>query len=510
MAGHGDLQEMLRMLTARKASMMAAMGYIRALQSKNLKRRETGAIAEAPSSAIEEAISDAKLAKSFHTACKSHGKKSNKRAAEEPASAERKKPKLEMHKRDLDYNSMTPEELEGSLTLPLCEDEELMKETTLVTNRAPLVLAFAVELLRFTMPEQPPSSRLSLAQAVVSANSRSKAISIGIEKAPAGGEAPIPTGQPRVSVLGREIPVLKRGDYVWSESSDKSQSSSTTAGKPSTSSSSSSARTSTTFDTVWATSKQLASKGSVFVAHAAPIKSPSMRQGLMKILFNKYPDLEKTADHVAWAIRTSFGGSSLVQEASFDDGEAGCGKFMLELLREANITNTTVVLARWYGGVMLGPDRWRLMRECLNDALSAQQRTSTFSGEALWGLDAEDKKPAISTIGMAIHRPEGARNYLLRSFASAGASDGGGGKKTVAALNDEKQENLGRLLGALRLLFASWAGVLGRGELDRRAWSWYVAIRPDIEAGPSGWGEKGTLKLSKILDLRRKEALPAD
>lgn len=44
MAGHGDLQEMLRMLTARKASMMAAMGYVKALQSKNLKRRDTDGV----------------------------------------------------------------------------------------------------------------------------------------------------------------------------------------------------------------------------------------------------------------------------------------------------------------------------------------------------------------------------------------------------------------------------------------------------------------------------------
>lgn len=44
MAGHGDLQEMLRMLTARKASMMAAMGYIKALQAKNLKRRDTSSV----------------------------------------------------------------------------------------------------------------------------------------------------------------------------------------------------------------------------------------------------------------------------------------------------------------------------------------------------------------------------------------------------------------------------------------------------------------------------------
>ncbi|PHH81911.1 hypothetical protein CDD83_3447 [Cordyceps sp. RAO-2017] len=64
---------------------------------------------------------------------------------------------------------------------------------------------------------------------------------------------------------------------------------------------------------------------------------------------------------------------------------------------------------------------------------------------------------------------------------------------------------MGRLLGALRLLFASWAGVLGREGLDRRAWGWYVAVRPDVEAGPAGWGAKGTLRLATILALRRKE-----
>lgn len=211
------------------------------------------------------------------------------------------------------------------------------------------------------------------------------------------------------------------------------------------------------------------------------------------------PELE-TASHNAWAVRTSYGNSPLVQEASFDDGESGCGKFTLELMREAKITNMIVVLTRWFGGVMLGPDRWRLMRECVNDALSAQRRTVTLSGEAVWALDPQDAKPASSTIGMAIHRPESARNYLLRSFATAGGDE----KKTTATVNEEKQENLGRLLGALRLLFASWVGVLSGDELDRRAWSWYVNVRPEVESGPAGWGAKGTLDLGKILDLRRK------
>lgn len=146
------------------------------------------------------------------------------------------------------------------------------------------------------------------------------------------------------------------------------------------------------------------------------------------------------------------------------------------------------------------------MRECVNEALLSQRRTSTLSGEAVWALDPQDDKPATSTVGMAIHRPEGARNYLLRSFASEEDGSGAGKKAmTAAASNDDRQEKLGRVLGAIRLLYASWNGVLGREELDRRAWSWYVATRPDVEAGPSGWGAKGRLRLSKILELRRKE-----
>lgn len=38
MAAQGDLQELLRMLTARKVPMLTAMGHVKSLQSKNLKR----------------------------------------------------------------------------------------------------------------------------------------------------------------------------------------------------------------------------------------------------------------------------------------------------------------------------------------------------------------------------------------------------------------------------------------------------------------------------------------
>lgn len=38
MAGQGDLQELLRMLTSRRVSIMAAMGHFKALQAEKLLR----------------------------------------------------------------------------------------------------------------------------------------------------------------------------------------------------------------------------------------------------------------------------------------------------------------------------------------------------------------------------------------------------------------------------------------------------------------------------------------
>ncbi|KAH7319736.1 hypothetical protein B0I35DRAFT_352582 [Stachybotrys elegans] len=492
MAGENDLQALLRIFTSRKVTMLAAMGHVKALQAQNL--RTIDQIAEAPLSSIEAAISDAKLAKSIHTACKSHGKKATKRAAEDDTpSSSAKKAKFDVHRRDLDYSALSADELEASLVLPVEEDEDVIKATTVVTNRAPLFLAFAVELLAFTMPEQPPSSRLSLAQAVVSANSKSKAISLGIEKAPLGGETQLSEAQPKLRVMTREVPVLKRGGYTWSGASKAGAS----ASEPMAAAGKQPPRR-------WTVSQRVVFKSSTFIAHAAVISSPSQRSEYMRSLMEQKPELE-TATHNAWALRTSYGNSPLVQEASFDDGESGCGQFMLRLMREVDAKNTMVVLTRWFGGVMLGPDRWRLMRECVHGALSSQMRTSTFAGEAVWALDTDDTKPVIATVGMAIHRPEGARNYLLRSFTTAGGGDGGeGAKRSAAAVSEEKQENLGRVLGALRMLFRSWSGVLKREELDSRAWSWYVAVRPDVDDGPSGWGAKGTVNLGKILDLRRR------
>lgn len=42
-----------------------------------------------------------------------------------------------------------------------------------------------------------------------------------------------------------------------------------------------------------------------------------------------------------------------------DDGEAGAGALMLQMLERANLTNHVIVVTRWYGGKHLGGDRFR-------------------------------------------------------------------------------------------------------------------------------------------------------
>lgn len=349
------------------------------------------------------------------------------------------------------------------------------------------------------MPRQPLSGRLSLAQAVVSVNARGKAVSLGLEKAGADNEG---EGWPKVKIMGREVPVLKRGGYEWEEESTNTEgvkkedegvmeSSASTMKQESPSQSQS---------TGWTVSASVTSKNSTFIARSIPISSAGEAKSLLNTLLANNPDLAQ-ADHniTAYRVQTPYG---LVEDSN-DDGESGGGRHILSVLKENNVVGVLLLVTRWYGGIMLGPDRWRIMSEVSRDAISQRLRiVGSVGDEALWGLDLSGKaKPGE----MAVHRPEGAKAYILKAFPSPVVEEGEGKKrkKTAAESSREKEENLGLLLGALDLLFESWVDFLGREELDRRAWGWYVNVRPEVEAGLAGWGGKGELKLESILKLRR-------
>lgn len=295
---------------------------------------------------------------------------------------------------------LTPRAIEASLALPSANptDEEL-GNTVLRTNRAPLVLAFTVVLLKYTMPEQPLSSRLSLAQAVVSVNSRSKAVSIGLEKGNSAEEDGWGQGQPQVRIMGRDIRVMKRWGYNWKEDSQES----------------STAQVLDSQETIKADEDSI------------PTTSENLAAEVSKV---------EEQDPALWGLD-------------------------LEALRSSN------------------------------------------EGQ---GARSQGRRKA-HVCALPIYYAESARSYLMKSFTSAAPSSGTDvppkKKQSLSVLKSETEHNLALLIAALETLYASWANVLSTQELDRRSWGWYVAVRPEIQQGVAGWGEKGEVKLSSILDLRR-------
>ncbi|TGO26310.1 hypothetical protein BPAE_0062g00310 [Botrytis paeoniae] len=499
MASQVDMQDLLRLLTIgrNKVPMLTAMQRVKALQIASINP-SISAVASTPLDTLQSALSlDEKAAKSLITACKNASKTAGKRSASE-TDATNKGAAKRVKTFESAYSlpvEQTEEELEKTLELPeSVRDEERIEKSTIYTNRAPLVLAWTLQLLKYTMPGQGLSGRLSLAQALVSANSKSKAESLGLKGK--GKNEDEGKGWPKVKIMGREIGVLKRGGYdgpeeIKVESGVKEEEDNIAIKNDS--------------NDEWAVSTPITSKGSTFIARSISVSSSSQARTHLQTLLKDTSISDASHNITAFRVQGEHG----IIEDSKDDGESGGGKHILGVLQNNNIVGVLLVVSRWYGGVMLGPDRWRIMTQVSNDALSQRLRVAgnIRGGEQLWGLDIE----AISSSGggsMPIHRPDGARKYILNAFASPPVDENdergkGKKKKTAKALAEEKEDNLGLLMGALDLLFESWVEHIGKEELDRRAWGWYVQVRPEVESGVAGWGGKGVVRLSEILALKR-------
>lgn len=211
-----ELQSLLRFLSQdAKVPLATAMSKVKPLQTAQLSTVD--ALAKAKLEEVQKIFEDDKTAKQVHNAAK---RISKKRAAGDDGPSPKKK-RTEGSIFSL-KNEQTPAELEASLSLPSHDGPlEELEAAVLFTNRAPLVLAFVVVLLKYTMPEQPLSSRLSLAQTYVSVTSRARAVSLGIENGESAEEQGLGLGQATVTIMGKELRVLKRWGYEWKEDQSK-------------------------------------------------------------------------------------------------------------------------------------------------------------------------------------------------------------------------------------------------------------------------------------------------
>lgn len=102
---------------------------------------------------------------------------------------------------------------------------------------------------------------------------------------------------------------------------------------------------------------------SVFQPHLAPVFHISQ----VKLVLNKLLENKKIANatHNIFAFRICRKDThTLVQHGCEDDGETHAGSRMLHLLSILNAENVMVIVTRWYGGIHLGPDRFKHINNC--------------------------------------------------------------------------------------------------------------------------------------------------
>ncbi|PNS16446.1 hypothetical protein CAC42_180 [Sphaceloma murrayae] len=116
----------------------------------------------------------------------------------------------------------------------------------------------------------------------------------------------------------------------------------------------------------WTVSEVVTEKKSVFVARAARVESTEQARGYVRYLIASDRKVARaTHNMTAWRIK---GRDGAVFQDCDDDGETAAGGRLLHLLQLMDVWDVMVVVTRWYGGVQLGPDRFRIINSVARDA----------------------------------------------------------------------------------------------------------------------------------------------
>ncbi|XP_049683364.1 protein IMPACT isoform X3 [Accipiter gentilis] len=106
---------------------------------------------------------------------------------------------------------------------------------------------------------------------------------------------------------------------------------------------------------------------STFQAHLAPVVTPrQVKRVLEKLHENKKI---ASATHNIYAYRIYCEDKQTFLQDCEDDGETAAGGRLLHLMQILNVHNVLVVVSRWYGGILLGPDRFKHINNCARNIL---------------------------------------------------------------------------------------------------------------------------------------------
>ncbi|XP_046676099.1 protein IMPACT-like [Homalodisca vitripennis] len=107
---------------------------------------------------------------------------------------------------------------------------------------------------------------------------------------------------------------------------------------------------------------------SKFQAHAAIITSVDQVKDMLSTLLENKKFAQATHNIYAYRVLKDGLPGCMAQDCE-DDGENAAGSRLLHLLQTMGAMNVMVVVSRWYGGVHLGPDRFRHINNAARQVL---------------------------------------------------------------------------------------------------------------------------------------------
>ncbi|EGC46975.1 conserved hypothetical protein [Histoplasma capsulatum var. duboisii H88] len=128
----------------------------------------------------------------------------------------------------------------------------------------------------------------------------------------------------------------------------------------------------------WVVSEPVTEKKSVFIARVARVQSTETAKKYLDYLLGTEKKIAAATHNItAWRIKQKPGqgpngvpsGEETIFQDFDDDGETAAGGRLLHLMQLMDVWDVVVVVTRWYGGVKLGPDRFRIINTAARDAL---------------------------------------------------------------------------------------------------------------------------------------------
>lgn len=119
-------------------------------------------------------------------------------------------------------------------------------------------------------------------------------------------------------------------------------------------------------------SPAITERKSIFVGHAVVLNDISEVPFILSMILKDKKVARATHPAIyAWVCRLK--GESIVHRDCNDDGESAAGGRLAHLLDVLHLENVFVAVTRWFGGVHLGPDRFKLINRAAREALELAQ-----------------------------------------------------------------------------------------------------------------------------------------